>query len=391
MSHKHRPLLLFLSLCICFSVVIIPTNAQTRTTSVSTICPPSVSAQSAVLLEADSGTVIYEKDADHRLPMASTTKLMTALAALELSPPSRLIRIPAEAVGVEGSSIYLTEGENLTLEQLLYALLLESANDAAAAIAIALSGSIEEFAAQMNRKAAELGLTDTHFTNPHGLDEEAHYTTARELALIARAALDNELLATICATRKTTIPHVGEDGARLLVNHNKLLRLYDGCIGMKTGFTKHSGRTLVSAAKRDGVTLIAVTLNAPDDWTDHTALLDYGFSRYRAHTLCEIGDLVYSLPLVGGKEDYVLLGNRSAVSVTIPSSAGEIRQALECRRFEYAGIEEGDVLGYAVFFSDTDGNGIEEQLAKVPLYALYTVEKTERPSGFGGFWKKLFT
>ena len=391
MSRKHRLLLLFLTFCVCLSSMIIPTQAQKSATDAQADHAPSVSAQSAVLLEAASGNAIYEKDADRPLPMASTTKLMTALVALELSPPSQPIQIPSEAVGVEGSSIYLTEGESLTLEQLLYALLLESANDAAAAIAIALSGSIEAFAEQMNRKADELGLTDTHFTNPHGLDDEDHYTTARELALIARAALNNELLATICGTRKTTIPHVGEDGVRLLVNHNKLLRLYEGCIGMKTGFTKHSGRTLVSAAERDGVTLIAVTLNAPDDWKDHTEMLDYGFSHYQARTLCEAGDLVYSLPLVGGKEDYVLLGNNAKVSLTLPKAASKIRQILECRRFEYAGVEEGALLGYAVFFSDTDGDGIEERLAKVPLYALYTVEKAECPSGFWSFWKKLFS
>ncbi len=391
MSCKKRCLLLFLTLCVCMCGVGIQTAAQTTAGSPHPPSLPTVSAQSAVLMEAESGDIVYQKQANTRLPMASTTKLMTALVALELASPTHIVKVAPEAVGVEGSSIYLTEGETLTLEQLLYALLLESANDAAAAIAIDLCGSIEAFAKEMNRKASSLGLTDTHFTNPHGLDDEEHYTTARELALIARSALENELLSTICATRKTTIPHAGTDSMRLLVNHNKLLRFYDGCIGMKTGFTKKSGRTLVSAAKRDGVTLIAVTLNAPDDWNDHSEMLDYGFSQYRSQTLCEAGDLVYSLPIVGGKEHYVILGNSQSVTLTLPALAGDVEQALECRRFEYAGVTEGMLLGHAVFYCDTNADGTQECIAKVPLYALYTVEKEEHKSGFWGFLQGIFT
>ena len=243
---------------------------------------PSVSAESAVLIEAQSGNVIYSKNTDQRLPMASTTKIITALTALSQAHPDTVITANADAVGVEGSSIYLVEGEALTLEQLLYALLLESANDAAVAIAIGVSGSVEAFAEQMNLLADVLGLQDTHFVNPHGLDHEDHYTTASELAKLTRYALQNELIREIVGTRKTTIPHPGEVGTRLLVNHNKLLRLYEDCIGVKTGFTKRSGRCLVSAAERDGVTLIAVTLNAPNDWNDHTAMLDYGFAKYES-------------------------------------------------------------------------------------------------------------
>lgn len=352
--------------------------------------PPSVSAQSAVLIEAESGTVICSKSKDEKLPMASTTKIMTALVALELAPPDRVIKVDAKAVGVEGSSVYLIEGEELTLEQLLYALLLESANDAATAIAIGLSGSVEAFAQEMNRKAQALGLSSTHFENPHGLDGEEHYTTAYELAVIARAALQNDLLRTIVSTRKTTIPHAGEADTRLLVNHNKLLRLYDGCIGVKTGFTKKSGRCLVSAAERDGVTLIAVTLNAPDDWNDHTALFDYGFTQYESVSLCEKEEFTLSLSLVGGTSDHAMLCNQEALRVTLPASHGEITHTVEAAHFEYAPISAGEILGKVVFRCDTDGDGTQEIIGEVALVSCDTVERYAVKKGFWAWLKALF-
>lgn len=344
---------------------------------------PTVSAQSAVLMLADGETVVYNKEANLPLPMASTTKIMTALVALELASPDTLITVDPIAVGTEGSSVYLVAGEKLTLEQLLYALLLESANDAAVAIAVALSGSIEAFAREMNRRAASLGLEHTHFENPHGLDHEEHQTTALELAKIACAAIRIPLLRTIVSTRKTTIPHPAADTVRLLVNHNKLLRLYDGCIGVKTGYTQRSGRCLVSAAERDGVTLVAVTLNASGDWEDHARMLDYGFSSYRAHRLCEVGALTHTLPVVGGTESTVPLTNTEGASVILPANAGKIEMRIECRPFEYAAVTEGSVYGDAVFLCDTDGNGVRKEIARVPLCAVYTVEKQPR----SGFWE----
>ncbi len=382
MSIQIKALTCLLVCCICASLICLPTRAAEKAAAA-----PAVSAQSAVLMEAESGEIVFAHNADLPLAMASTTKIMTALVALELASPDRVIEVDPEAVGVEGSSIYLSAGEPLTLEELLYALLLESANDAAAAIAIGLSGSVEAFADEMNRKARSLGLVATHFTNPHGLDDAEHYTTARELAIISRAALQNELIRTISSTRKTTIPHAGTDGVRLLVNHNKMLRLYEGCIGLKTGFTKKSGRSLVSAAERDGVRLIAVTLNAPDDWNDHTKMLDYGFTLFRGETLCQEGELLHPLPLVGGQDAYVMLGNREAYTVTLPIGAGEIHAVIECRPFEFAGVEEGTLLGCVRYLSDLDGDGKEETVATVPLYTLYTVERTAEPRGF---WSRLW-
>ena len=205
---------------------------------------------------------------------------MTALTVLrEGGDLDRSFTIPPEACGIEGTSIYLQPGETLTVRDLLYALLLSSANDAATALALCCSGSIPAFADRMNRIAEQLGLENTHFVNPHGLDHPEHYSTARDLALIAAAAFEDVNFREIVSTRRYLIP-APDGGRRILTNHNKLLSRYSDCVGVKTGFTKKSGRCLVSAAERDGVLLISVTLNDPNDWNDHTLLLDYGFSLY---------------------------------------------------------------------------------------------------------------
>ena len=332
--------------------------------------PGSISAKAAVLMEAQSGELVFSKNPDVPLPMASTTKIMTALVALEQISPTTAVTIPAEAVGIEGSSVYLCEGETLTMEELLYALLLASANDAAVAIAIAVAGSVEAFADLMNRKAAALGLTDTHFVNPHGLDAEGHHTTARELAIIARAALENARFREICATRRKAIPLNGAPRGRWLLNHNKLLSMYPGCIGVKTGYTKKTGRCLVSAAEREGVTLIAVTLGAPDDWQDHTAMLNFGFKQYTAVPLCDGSFFSSPLPVVGGTREYVLVENTASLTLTLPQKHGSIRCVVELPRFDYAPIAEGQTVGRLVFYEEEADGGLRE-LGDVPLTAAY--------------------
>ena len=332
-----------------------------------------VSARGAVLMEAESGEVIFGQNENARLPMASTTKIMTALVALESLPLDTVVNITPEAVGVEGSSIYLCEGETLTLEQLLYALMLESANDAAAAIAIAVAGSVEAFAEKMNTRAAAMGLTDTHFVNPHGLDAETHYTTAYELALITREALENPLFREITATERKTIPLRGEEGVRLLLNHNKLLSAYEGCIGGKTGYTKKTGRCLASAAERDGVTLIAVTLNAPDDWRDHTAMLDYGFSLYESIPLCDAGFFSAPLWLISGTQEYVMVENTRALSAVLRVDHGDVICVVELPRFEFAPVSTGETVGYLRFY-EKGRDGSRRELGSVPLTAAYGVD-----------------
>ncbi len=344
----------------------------TQTAALSSGIPtPSVSAKSAILIDGDSGAILCSKDPDKRMPMASTTKIMTALVAIEKGEPEKTVEISPLAVGVEGSSVYLYEGEQLTLEDLLYATLLESANDAATAIAVEIGGSVEGFADMMNQKAAELGLKDTHFTNPHGLDDPEHYTTARELAIIAAAAMKNDTFRETVSTHKKTIPLNGTEGVRLLINHNKLLKSYDGAIGVKTGYTKKSGRCLVSAAERDGLNLICVTLSAPDDWQDHKALLDYGFSAYESRLLAADGELAHILPVVGSDKEYVTLTNLGEIRATLPRSALAAECRIEAARFEYAPISEGEILGRVIY--TVDGKAV----ASAPLYASYSAEGTK--------------
>ena len=332
-----------------------------------------VSARGAVLIEADSGEIIFGQNENARLPMASTTKVMTALVALESMPIDTVITIPGQAVGVEGSSIYLCEGETLTLEQLLYALLLESANDAAVAIAVAVSGSVDAFAEKMNQRAETMGLTDTHFVNPHGLDAEEHYTTAYELAIITCEAMKNPIFREISATQRKTIPLHGEEGVRLLLNHNKLLSSYEDCIGGKTGYTKKTGRCLVSAAERDGVTLVAVTLNAPDDWRDHTAMLDYGFGLYESIPLCEASFFSAPLWLVSGTQEYVMVENTEALSAVLRVDHGDILCTVELPRFEFAPISAGQSVGHLRFYEQAH-DGTRQEIGAVSLTAAYGVD-----------------
>ena len=341
---------------------------------------PAVSAKSAVLIEVESGEIILAKNIDERLPMASTTKIMTALVAIENADISKTVSVSPEAVGVEGSSVYLYAEERLTLEDLLYAMMLESANDAATAIAIEVGGSVEGFAALMNDKARTMGLTDTSFENPHGLDGEDHYTTAYELALITREAMSNQKFREICTTYKKTIPLNETEGVRLLINHNKLLRSYDGAIGVKTGFTKKSGRCLVSAAERGGLEFIAVTLGAPDDWRDHSAMLDYGFSLYEARVLCDIGSFSYIMPLSGGDTDHVMLENAQKITVILPRGTNEIKCVVELPKFCLAPIREGEEIGKLVYY--LNGERIAESAIIAKASAGSTLTK--------GFFARIF-
>lgn len=381
MRKRFLPILLLLSIALlCLPVGAAPSGAA-----------PTVSAQSALLLDAEHGLVLYEKDADRRLPMASTTKIMTALTALAHVAPETVIRVTPEAVGVEGSSVYLTAGEELTLQELLYALLLQSANDAAEAIAIGIGGSVAGFADLMNAECDRLGLTDTHFANPHGLDAEDHYTTARELAIITREALAVPLLRQIVGTVKATIPQGDQPDARLLVNHNKLLRTYDGAIGVKTGFTKKSGRCLVSAAERDGLTLIAVTLNAPDDWRDHAAMLDYGFAQYQAVSLCRAGDSAGTLPVTGGEADTAALRYAESRTAMLPVGHKPITVTVEAPHFLFAPVGADTACGEAVYSCDLDGDGKAEEIARVPLVTGASVARTEpEKHGFFDRLKRIF-
>ena len=341
---------------------------------------PQTSAKAMVLMDAQSGTLLAAKNADERLPMASTTKIMTALVVLEHLPPEHLVAVPPDATGIEGSSVYLYAGEQITVETLLYALLLSSANDAAVALAIEVAGSVADFAALMNEKAAELGLADTHFCNPNGLHDDAHYTTARELALLTAHALKNEQLARIVSTRRHTAPQYGTDATRLFLNHNRLLASYEGAIGVKTGFTKAAGRCLVSAAERDGLTLVCVTLSCPDDWRDHTALLDFGFSQYERF---RAEPPALTLPVVGGELGEVSLLPAEELTVTLPRDHAPLSCTVVTPRFLFGGFEAGHKVGYLIYRLD----GVE--IGRIPLLTA-TACAREEPLSLWARFKRIF-
>lgn len=265
-----------------------------------------ITATAAVLMEANSGRVIYQRNPDLRLPMASTTKIMTTLVAVESDRLNEIVTVSKRASYVEGSSIYLKEGEKHSLEDLLYAIMLRSGNDAATAVAEHLGGSVENFAAIMNAKAREIGAYDTQFVNPHGLDAEGHYTTAYDLALITAYALKNEKFAEIVSTKKKTIkgpPDVNWD--RIMVNKNKMLWQFEGGDGVKTGFTKKSGRCLVSSATRNGMKLVTVVLNCGPMWEDSSALLEYGFKNYSYEKIVNKENVHKIVEVKNGKEKFV--------------------------------------------------------------------------------------
>lgn len=336
----------------------------------------AVCAKRAYVLDAVSDRVLYEKNANEQSLIASTTKIMTALIVCEQCNVLDRMRIPKEAVGIEGSSMYLQEGEVLTLQELLYGLMLSSGNDAAVALAIYCGGTVEGFCQLMNDKARNLGLTGTHFENPNGLDSPNHYSTARDLAKLAAYAMENPIF------RKTVSAKSIKIGERYLTNHNKLLWRVDGADGVKTGFTKAAGRILVSSASRNGRRLIAVTIDDPDDWDDHAALLEEGFSRYAVQRIVMAGDYVDTAEVVGGENHKVQL--LAAEDFDYAIAAEERPQlAVPGPGFVYAPAVEGADAGYAYVLIEGKAVG------KVPLVYGATVEQEceEEKS----FWQKLFS
>lgn len=257
------------------------------------VCAIDISAECACLINADTNEVVFEYNTHNRHSMASTTKIMTAIMALEKSNPDEIVTVSANASSQEGSSIYLKTGEEISMENLMYGMMLNSGNDAAYAIAEHIGGTNENFCQMMNEKAKEIGADNTSFKNSNGLDADGHYSTAYDMAIIASYGLKNDKFREIVSTKNEKIDN--GDSITYLKNHNKLLWNYDGCIGVKTGYTKKTGRCLVSAAERDGVRLVAVTLNAPNDWEDHSKMLDYGFENIKKHMIMKKGDILKSI------------------------------------------------------------------------------------------------
>lgn len=332
---------------------------------------PCVSASAAVLMNAQDNSIIFQKNADQRLPMASTTKIMTCITALENGDPDQVVSVADEAIGVEGSSLYLCKGDTATLRDLLYAVMLRSANDAASAVAYHISGSIDEFARLMNGKAAELGLVNTHFTNPHGLHDAQHYTSASDLAALTSYAMKNSEFARMVSATEYTVSLNGGECKKPVANHNRLLRTYEGAVGVKTGFTKTSGRCLVSCAQRDGVRLIAVTLNAPDDWADHRAMLDLGFSEFVSMVVLEKGQLRRQFDVAGCEA--VEAVNTEEITATVRKGA-DITFKIEGERLLFSPVYKGDAVAQAIIFADG------RELARVSLLATEDRLLYEKPS-----------
>lgn len=306
---------------------------------------PAVSAASAVLMDGETGRILYANNENEPRAIASITKLMTALVAAEWAQGdlSRTVTIRQEWTGIEGTSLYLRAGEKLTLETLLYGLLLHSGNDAAVALAASCAGDVETFVGWMNQRAQDLGMTNTHFSDPNGLGDENHYSTALDMARLGAACLQNPTVAKITATRSITLE------GRSFTNHNKLLWLYPGCTGMKTGYTRQAGRTLVSSAEKDGQTLICVTLNDRNDWTDHQALLDYGFETFPRQVLAEEGETFRQVPVEGS-----LLHQVPAVArgeVAWPLREGEtVRTEIDLPASVQAPVTQGEIAGTVTFY-----------------------------------------
>ena len=334
----------------------------------------AVSAKSAILMDAETGRVLYSKMPDEKSLIASTTKIMTALVVCEQCNVLDRVRIPKEAVGIEGSSVYLQEGEILTVQELLYGLMLHSGNDAAVTLAIYCGGTVENFVQLMNDKVKALGLSNTHFENPHGLDGKDHYSTARDLAILASYAMVNPIFSKIVSTQSI------KAGSRYFKNHNKLLWQLEGADGVKTGFTKSAGRILVSSATRMDRRLVAVTINDPCDWKDHCALINDGFTRFKESKIIIQNQIMGQVEIAGGqctqvellaKEDFsYYLAEDELVEIHLPPQG-----------FVYAPVAEGQSAGYAQVYVN------EHWIGKIPLLYGQTVEQEvqENPS----VWKKL--
>ena len=322
----------------------------------------AVSARKACVLDAVSGRVLYEKDPDSQSLIASTTKIMTALLVCEQCNVLDRMRIPKEAVGIEGSSMYLQEGEVLTIQELLYGLMLRSGNDAAVALAIYCGGTVEGFAELMNDKARNLGLRNTHFVNPNGLDAPGHYSTARDLAVLAAYAMENPVF------RQTVSAKTIKAGDRYLTNHNKLLWRVEGADGVKTGFTKAAGRILVSSATRDDRRIVAVTIDDGDDWNDHARLLNESFARFEMKKIISEGDCLDTLDVVGGQERRVeILAGEDFSFALAPEEHPQT--LLPGPGFLYAPVAEGETVGVA--FVLVEGKAV----GKVNVVCGRTVER----------------
>ncbi|MEG1810062.1 MAG: D-alanyl-D-alanine carboxypeptidase family protein [Clostridia bacterium] len=339
-----------------------------------------VSAQGAALLEIQTGKVLYSKNSHQKMPMASTTKVMTAIMAIEHGGLDELVTVSGTAYGVEGSSIYLEKNERINLRDLLYGLMLRSGNDAAVAIAEHIGGSVPEFAELMNQKAVQIGALNTHFVSPNGLHDDEHYTTAYDLALISAYAMRNSIFREIvsCSYHRTTSGNI----QRTMQNKNKLLWEYDGATGVKTGYTIAAGKCLVFSAKRDGLDIVGVVLNCPNMFSDARAIMDNAFATYCMERIIKKGDMIVVLPVDSGMRNMLELVADEDIMIPVSrNSDTQIHTKVIADERVYAPVTAGQVLGCVEVWDDT---GL---LRTVELVAAIDIEGC----GYGYYLNKLFT
>ena len=313
----------------------------------------ALSASSAAVMLADTKELLFEKDAHKKMSMASTTKIMTALLACESGRLYEEVNITDDMIRVEGTSMGLKKGDSLTLYNIVMGMMLLSGNDAANAVAIYLSGSIKSFASLMNEKARELGMNDTHFVTASGLDDDEHYSTAYDMALLASYAMKNPVFREFVCVYSGKVEYISPDLVCTYRNHNKFLKMYDGACGIKTGFTKKSGRCLVTAVDKDGCLVVAVTLKAPDDWNDHVFLYNNCLDKIKKSSISDRYNCVLSV--VGGEKNTVSASLKEDISLF--SKSGKVKTELLTEKINYAPIKNGDCLGKVRVFINGEKYG----------------------------------
>ncbi len=333
--------LIFLSLII--NVTTIPAEAEGV---------PSVSAKSAIVMIAATGEIVYEKNAYNRQGVASTTKILTCLTALENASITEKIIASKEAVAVEGTSIGLKPGDEIDLLTLVKGMLLESGNDAANVTAQLVSGNVKDFAVLMNKTAQKIGMNYSSFKNPSGLTEDGHYSCAYDMALLGSFAIKNPLFTSICSLKSCKVSFGNPQREVTFYNHNKLLSKYEGAFGIKTGFTKASGRCLVSAVEKDGVALVCVTLNAYDDWNDHIKLYDYSFSKVSKYT-ADVNENFLTVPVVNSTKKEAKLKLSNEVIIPYANEKTKYKTVIYKPHFLYADLKDGDYVGWIDFYTQS--------------------------------------
>lgn len=359
---------LFLCFVIPFSLCIFDADAL------------GTSARAHILIDADTGVVLSAHNENQKLKMASTTKIMTTLLALEESEKKDRVVTFRDEMKAEGSSMYLSVGDKLRLSDLAAGMMMASGNDAANAVALEIGKSFENFAKLMNLRAEEIGMKNTHFVTPSGLDDEEHYSTAFDMALLMAEAIKNESFRGLSACTEKTVEFVyPEDKTVTYSNHNRLLKLYEYCTGGKTGYTEAAGRCLVTSAEKGGVNLVAVTLDAPDDWADHKALYEYGFSLYTEVELDE-RDTEFKVRLSGSTQDFLTASADEALKVSVPANRiNDIKKKIYLPPFVFAPVKEGDVVGRITYTLDS------VELAHTYIKATASFVEKPQPN----FWVRL--